>query len=563
MNISSPEALQPALNPDKDGQTKLLSFLLCAIVVAGAALRLLQYLANPALYIDEIAIARNVLERDLWRLLAVPLAYDQTAPKAFLLAQKLATTVLGQSDYVLRLFPLICSLLGLFAFRRVAERVLDGFGPAIALALFATALPFLFYAAQVKQYSADVAVAVLLLWLALEIQHRTLSRGFAVWAATAGAAAVWFSQPAVFVLTGLGFVLVVTQHFRPGENVERVRLVLVLTLWAFAVVASTLAAVATMSPDTHEYMRRVWARGLLPLPLVNAIKSLWPWTQLKALFGDGTAAALGYPFPAFYLGLTGVGFWLLWRRRRRLALLIFAPIAVTLLAAAARQYPFIDRLILFLVPSFLLGIAATVEWVRRTMAVYFPRLAAVSLLLIAPALYAMIAKLPVYQMENIKPVLTHLQTERRPGDMVYVFYGAAPAVSYYGAQYGFTENDYMIGACRRGDNRHYIEELDTFRGHERVWVVLTHALPRYREREDILRYLDTIGTRRDQLSVPSQIAGSLRFPAEVFLYDLSDPALLRKASAHSFVSTGPALPNPRFGCDDGPQAMVAPNFLPE
>ena len=52
-----------------------------AFVALGAGLRLWQYFAKTAMWIDEIAVARNILDRSLWKLLTLPLAYDQAAPK--------------------------------------------------------------------------------------------------------------------------------------------------------------------------------------------------------------------------------------------------------------------------------------------------------------------------------------------------------------------------------------------------------------------------------------------------------------------------------------------------
>ncbi|MEX0804158.1 MAG: glycosyltransferase family 39 protein [Candidatus Binatia bacterium] len=550
-------------------QRNLASGLLLAIVLVGAALRLIQYFADPALYIDEIAVASNVLERNVWELLTTPLAYDQTAPKGFLLAVKLATSAFGSSDYALRLFPLICSLIALVGFWRVAERVCNGVGAPVALALFATAIPFLFYAAQVKQYSADIAVSVLLLWLALYLAQHDSTRPRALWAGAAGAVAVWFSQPSVFVLTGLGAGLILIKRFAPVEGSRSFswhRLVPVLTLWGVAIVAATLAGLASMTSATHDYMERVWVNGLLPLPVTRAVSLLWPWPQLQRLFGDGTAAGLGYPAPELYIALTGLGFWLLWRRRRNVALLLVTPLAVTLAAAVLRQYPFTDRLILFLIPSFILAMAVSVDWIWRLVASYSRVLAALALVIIVtPAIDATIATPPVYQMENIKPVLAHLQAKRLPTDAVYVFYGAGPAVTFYDAKYGLSETEYVLGGCHRGDSRRYLEELDMFRGYKRFWVVITHALSMYREREDILRYLDTIGARHESLIVPAQTVDNLGWPAEVFLYDLSDPERLGNALANSFELTGPSSVNPRFACDYGPQAMIsrlAPNSSP-
>jgi len=92
-------------------------------------------------------------------------------------------------------------------------------------------------------------------------------------------------------------------------------------------------------------------------------------------------------------------------------------------------------------------------------------------------------------------------------------------------------------------------------------VVLTHALSHYRERDDILRYLDAIGVRRDAVAVPSRTVGWQFLPAEAFLYDLSDPARLRSAMAPSFPLTGPSSQDERVGCGAGPQGMVPPRML--
>src|SRR5688572_4710514 len=547
----------------------VVSSALIALVAIGAGLRLMQYIGNPALSLDEIAVARNVLERNLWDLLATPLAYDQTAPKGFLIATKFVTSVFGSSDYALRLFPLLCSLAALIGFWRVAARILDGAGALVAVALFATALPVVSYAAVVKQYSGDVAASVLLLWLAFYLAPDTITRRRALWAGAGGAVVVWFSQPAVFMLVGLSAALAWI-HWRHSLN-SGVRKWTMLTptvvFWAIATGAAVIVGLASMTPATHDYMRLYWAAGFMPLPLVKAVVTFWPWKPLMELIGPG-GEGLGYPVPAVYIICMLFGFWQLLRRRGNAALLLLAPMAVTLGAAVIRQYPFSDRLVLFLIPTFILAIAAAIEWTGRAAAAYSPALRTLAIgAAVAPALYAIIKMPPVYHIENIKPVLSHLQAKRNPGDDVYVYYGAAPAVRFYDDDYGLQESDYVLGACHRGSNRRYLEELDSFRGSNRLWVVMTHAFPPYRERDDILQYLDAIGSRREALAVEPQTIGAGGLPAEIFLYDLSDPHRLKQAMASSFQITGPSSAQPRFTCSEGPQAMMTPkeslsNFMP-
>ena len=60
----------------------------------GVALRIVAYLRRSTLWVDEAALARNVVERSLHDLLTVPLDYGQAAPKGFLLLEWLVTRLL-------------------------------------------------------------------------------------------------------------------------------------------------------------------------------------------------------------------------------------------------------------------------------------------------------------------------------------------------------------------------------------------------------------------------------------------------------------------------------------
>ncbi len=534
---------------------------LTSVVVAGAALRLWQYAADTSLWIDELALAKGILALDLRHILTSPPLYNQVAPKGFLLAEKLAVMALGPSDYALRLFPLACSLIALLVFARLAARILDGAGPLLAVVLFATAAPLIASGALVKQYSADVCVAVLLWWLAYGLASRPVTPYRAGRAALLGSILVWFSQPGVLMVTALGAALAVWSIGKHARTCPRRYLLAILACWGVSSLAVTLVAFAHMAPDTREYVQRFWSLGYAPLSPGRFLETLWPLDQLRLLFGPGlTHGGLAYRLPTMYVALTAAGFALLWLRDRRAATLLMAPLVLTLGAAVVRQYPFSERLILFLVPGFMLAIAAAVEGVRRLvwqLSRPLGVLAAVGLLL--PAVYPVAATPPVYYTEHMKPVLSHVRERRQPGDGIYVYYGAAPAVTFYGPRYGLGRSEYAIGGCHRGDGRRYLRELDTFRGRSRVWLLMTHAGSQYREGEDILAYLDAIGTRKDSFVLESRGVGRRLPPAAVYLYDLSAGDKLA-AAADSFPLTGPPSDGRPLGCGIGPQAMVETDF---
>jgi hypothetical protein len=530
---------------------------LIALVALGAGLRLWQYFANTALWLDEVALARNILDRSLWQLLTSPLAYDQAAPRGFLLVEKVAVSVFGSSGYVLRFFPLITSLIALVVFWRIVARWLEGLPGLAALALFATAAPHVVFASQVKPYSFDVAVALLLLWLALDLRGLDLSVQKGLRVGIAGGVLVWFSLPSVLVAFAIGVSLILfSLNDRQPVPGGRLRvLAMTVGLWLASALVSALVGLAGTTASTKEYLHRYWAVGFPPVPISRIAKTLWPWDQLEALLGKGGAASLIYPVPKIYFALIVLGFVVLWSRDRILTASLLAPIGLTLAAAFARQYPFSDRLILFLTPSFFVAIGESSEQIRQWVSRWSKPLGVlVSVLVTSSAVYPMAKTPPVYHFEDMKPVLAFMQERRRPNDSVYAYYGAAPEVSFYAGAFGLRDNAYAVGGCHRGDSRRYFEEIDIFRGRPRVWLLITHTL--YREREDILHYLDTIGLRLDSFVMKSRFPDRSGSPAEVFLYDLSDPVRLSQATSVSSPVTGPPSANARYGCGQGPQTIV-------
>ena len=401
-------------------------------------------------------------------LMTSPLPYEQVAPKGFLFVEKIAVYALGTSDYALRLFPFICSVLALVVFWHLAVRVLREPGAVVAVFLFALAPPLIAFGALVKQYSADVCAAVVLLWIGVELESR-VAKGQRPWWIVIGSVVVWFSQPAVLVIAGVSLSLIWIGQSRPEGFRRRLReLAPMLALWGASSFASTIVALASVTPETRQFLSEFWAEGFPPDSLSHAVQTLWPRWQLWRLFGAGGQASLGYTAPDLYVGLVALGVVVLWRSNRTHALLLAGPIAVALAAAVARQYPFSDRLIVGLVPAFLIFLAASIEWIAARVRSRSTAAANVVLVaLVAPAVYPVLRTPPVYRVEDIKPVLSFVRSHWRSSDEVYVFYGAVPAVGLYAQRYGFAERGYSAGGCHRRDGRQYLREVDAFRSHSK------------------------------------------------------------------------------------------------
>ncbi len=548
MNATLPESRPTSSDGSSRGIPQWSNWLIWAAVVAGVALRLRQFIAAPAMWLDELILVENVIGRSLGQLLTQPLGWNLVAPKGFLAIEKFAS-LFGHSDYVFRAVPFLMGIAGLLLFVRLARIVLPGYGAVAAVAMFAAAGPLIDYSSRAKQYSSDVAISVLMLLLAVDLQRNGFDAPRVRRAGLIGAIVVWFSQPSILLLAGMAICFLFTQPRGTRAGVVRLS-----TWWGISAVASAAASLASLTPSTRHYMSTYWVHGFPPASVGEWVRTAWPWTALTGVVGRGSEASLGYLFPWLILAFAVGGAYLIWRERADRAWLFVAPVVVTLLAAIARQYPFSDRLLHFLFPVLFLLVAAAMGWLaNRAAALGMPVGLAILAVLLIPALYPVAKLRPPYPIEDIKPVLAKIRGKRQPGDSVFVYYGAVPVLHYYGPAYGLNDGDYSRSGCHKGDTRQYLRELDSLRGKNRAWVVITAAHARYGERNDIVSYLDAIGVRRDAIVVPSQSVGGYAPSAEALLYDFSDTARLASTSADAFALQGPGDPR---SCKEGPYSMA-------
>jgi hypothetical protein len=530
------------------------AFVTAVLASIGIGLRVWQYLVNTSLWIDEAALARNIVDRPLAALVQ-PLDYAQVAPPAFLLVEKAFITLLGNSEWALRLFPLVCGLFAIGLFWRVASLTLTDWAVPYVVGLFALAVPLVYFSSQVKQYSTDAAATALMLWVVLWWRQKQDSSRRMLAAASLGAAAVWFSHSAMFVLAGVGAALAIVQ-MREGRRDRLLSLLIVGGVWAISAGLAAALALRNVLPADRAYLDWYWSDGLMPVPPRGPDDALWLWRQLTRLFGTAatefrrTNGALGYPWSPGFVVLSGVGIVGLWRRHRDTALILLSPVLATLVGAALHVYPFTGRALCFLLPVILLATAAGVDlvltcWPQRLR---FAVPALVALATLYP-IYAMAAALPPERIQHLRPVIKAMASHRREGDATYVYYGAGQAYMYYAQRFGLAGHDVVIGRCSMTDLRVYLQDVDQFRGRPRVWVVATHARMRALELQTMTGYLDTIGRRLDSIEVPAT-SGFPSMAAHAYLYDLSDAGRLRTSSSDSHpVPTTPTSDLlARWGC---------------
>jgi hypothetical protein len=497
------------------------------LAAIGCLLRIVQYRLDRSLWMDEAYLSLNLLHRS-FRGLCRALDYHQGAPIGFLLLEKSAVRLWGGSEYVLRLFPLLAGIASVLLFYRLASQALPVRAVPIAVGLFAISPSLIYYSSEVKQYSVDVAIALLLYCLIIDGGKLAWTSGRCAVAALAGAIAIWMSHSSVFVLAGIGTTVSVAMFLRKDwTRLKRVSAVGVC--WMASLAASYILVLRRLAADGE--LLNYWKANFMPLPPRSVADFKW---FVDSFFGFFSTSA-GLEFA----GLAGLVFVLgcvsMFRKSPERLFLFLGPAILTLLASGLRKYPFGGRLTLFLVPTALLLMAEGAEALRSAASVRLPATGwvLIGLLFLDPGIYALhhfakphveIAEPGVMLPEEIRPVMAYVRNHERPDDLVYIFYGAEPAFDYYAERDSFPRNNVEIGVAAGDNPRGYESDLGRLRGH-RVWVVFSHIHGAGAEESKLIEfYLDSFGPRLDSLT---------RAGAETYLYDLRNAVSTAAAQMQS------------------------------
>jgi len=354
-----------------------------AFLAFGLALRLVRYLLRFPLWPDESFLAANFISSGYMDLLGA-LGYHQIAPLLFVWVELFVVKILGFSEYSLRLFPFIGSLVSLVLFFHLCRRLLKGAPLLLAVAIFAVAYFPIRHGAEVKPYSIDLLVSLVLLTLAVE-WWRVPSRTYWLWwLAAAVPFAIGLSFPAVFIAGGVSVGLAVSVFKSRIRKIRIPYLVYNLALvGAFLMIFTLstgpqyktekwLSSAPSKLETFHDakYKTGAWLKTFPPLK--DPLKLVW-WmvdTHTGHLFSYPNGGRNGASSLTFIFFLVG-GF-VLWSRKRKTLLAIFlAPFGLAFIAAALHRYPYgyVTRFNLYLGPMICLlaglGAAKSLSLIRN------------------------------------------------------------------------------------------------------------------------------------------------------------------------------------------------------
>ena len=440
----SPEA-QPVQPAEQAAWPIEARFAAWVIMGAGAIFRICKWAHWRSLWLDELYLCHSILTRGFWDLLTQPLRYWQASPSGFLVLERICVDLMGGGERVLRLPSLLAGLASLPLFYAVVRRVLAVRPALMALALFASLTPLIYYSQEAKQYSGDVAVNLAVLLAALNLWQKGPGRRTLIWYTAVSGIGFFFSHPAAFVVAGSGIALLVGGIIRVGRRGEAA------AGWIGGLLASgaILAAVEflnywvflrpTLTSDARAGLIRYWSQpendGFIARGPHEVLP--WLWKAFWRLVHEPATMNINSAGLAMMAAIVGAGA-LMTGRRPMAVWLTLSPIPFALLASAVRLYPLADRLALYLVPALVILIAAGIDWLWGEQGMGRALVAMLMLLMIGGGA-VMHDMDEIYERngrEETEEVYKWVRDRWQPGDLLFLGNNAAPSFDYYAPKVG-------------------------------------------------------------------------------------------------------------------------------
>ncbi|MBF0571248.1 MAG: glycosyltransferase family 39 protein [Candidatus Omnitrophica bacterium] len=457
------------------------------ITALGIILYLRQYLINRSLWLDEAMVSLDIIQQPVSSFLHQPLPHDQAAPFGFLIIEKLFLSLGGTGEYVLRLYPLIAGLISLWLFSRWARIYLNAEFAALALFTFVITPSLVYFSSEVKPYGTDVFFALLSYVVIAEPCLKKLDWSQTGGLGLLGAIIIWFSYPIIFILYGICIPLLLFSVIQRDRS-QLLKLGVIVLYWSIGLI---LYYIFLLHHFTHITYGEDMQSGMISLTDYRS----WLRVLNDAFrYPVGTAHYLRFAKLFFFLG--GYSFF---KKDKRIFFILMSPLLLVLLACGLHIYPFLGRLVLFLVPIFLLMIAKGIGMISLKTGRWkiITAFLLTGILFYDSCFFTFKEFMAPQGNEEIRTVMSYVKKNIKPGDVLFIYYAARPAFEYYNFIRGFSFNNYIEEQKARNQPSKWVNDLNKLHGSKRVWILFSHVwdsqINGMNEAEYFLHYLSTSG----------------------------------------------------------------------
>jgi len=360
----------------------------------------------------------------------------------------------------------------------------------IPVGLLAFSRTAIYYSCEFKQYSSDMLLTLVVIYLTFRAINEDLSKKSLITFTWASAGALWFSHTALITSLGCGigmFILACTamEH----KNIHLKRLLIAGSILSInSLVCYLLVVKRSVITGMYDYHQP----GFAPIPLIGSAWKDWHIELFKGFFSHplGFGHSIALPALALVIGLA------LWAKKNRKMIwpLLFV-LMTSYLMSLIKQYPLLtgeydiySRSTLFVLPIVVLLISSGVDAVARA-AKYVPVYIAISaFFLFLPFNKARYA--PPYWEQETRPLIDYIHDNMNKDDTVYVYTKCIPAFLYY------TRNKdikHLKGAYQDNPDD-YAKEAEKLVESKHSWIIFSHCVEE--QRTPFLEQMDTFAERK-------------------------------------------------------------------
>ena len=489
------------------------------ILCCGVLLAIIQFIYNRSLWLDEAYLSLNIIRKTHFELLR-PLEFIQVSPILFLQVEKLFSEIVPNSEFGLRLFPLISYLISLFLFYRIVKIIFQNqYAVILALSLFAFNTTLIYFSNEVKQYITDVLVLTWVYYFILS--KKQVEKYYHIQLGLIGAAGIFLSNVAPIILCTAGVYLL---HDRYRNKLKLIpNLMTTGVIWTCTFVVYYLVFIHNHPSRTGQISEWLHYNAFLPsnpfkfefYQFLSDKGSLIVFALFK--FGNKGGMALAVLMLAGAIGLI---------RNRKIGFLILTtlPSMLHLFLSAFKLYPFDLRLILYMAPCVIIlssfGFNYLLNIFFALMKIEQLKLLGVVIPLVLISF--IVLRFPIEHIE-IKKSIKFIERNIQKGDKVFVNGFAGIPFRYY-REISFLSmdtNNIIMGrkdplAFKKDEyvsnNDTYENEISSLSG--RVWFLYTPIADEHEK----MRFLKEHFSQRGMRIIKEFHAEE----TDVFLYDAGD-----------------------------------------
>jgi hypothetical protein len=393
---------------------------IAAVFIAiGIVARISLYVANRSLWLDEAMLAESVAGRSWLGLLTPPLSNGQSAPVLYMVAVKAVCSVLGYSEFSLRIFSLL-SFIGLLICESVLLKKAFGLNTykiASVLAITALLPTYIWYSNEFKPYMADVFFVVLTISLYSLYQRKKLNLPVltALYIVVMG-----FSTPAVFFIGGAMLCEFISAVF--GK--DRRRIVSVFASGTVIAAVFALYYLWWMVPAVGP-MNEYWNQPGSKRITIELIQNIF------TPFSNSVISIAKYMW--FFIPFASLGIYSLIRSKNKIASAVVFSFILLFFAVLIGKWPLVNRLWLFLPTIILLFFPFGFDFIAKRYKIS------------AEIGFWIAVGIVIYQLtiscfnnwnithadrQEINPLIAYVRENIREGEKLYVYPSAVPTFRF-------------------------------------------------------------------------------------------------------------------------------------